>query len=84
MPLALECDDVHLLTQVTMHTDTVLIAPTDGVQEEITHHRLVPLGVKDLPVIGSNLGVVALKDRSFSPLARYAVDWLIEMGLSLS
>ena len=64
-----------------MQTDTVLASPLDGVREEVAAGALIPVTVAGLPPLGSDLGVVALRGRSFSPLARYAVDFLIEPGL---
>ena len=83
MPLAVECDDLSLLTKVTLETDTVLACPLTGVQDAVAAQRLVRIAVEGLPPLGSNLGVVALKGRSFSPLARYAVDWLTKANLQL-
>ena len=81
LPLALECDDLDLLKKVTARTDTVLLCPVAGAQAELAAQQLAPIAVKGLPVLGSNLGVVALKDRGLSPLARYVVDWLSGAGL---
>jgi len=81
VPLALECNDLDLLKKVTARTDTVLLCPLAGAQEELAAQQLAPIAVKGLPVLGSNLGVVALKDRGLSPLARYVVDWLSGVGL---
>jgi DNA-binding transcriptional LysR family regulator len=76
MPLALECDDLSLLKKVTLETDTILACPLAGAQDEVAANSLVPIAVAGLPTLGSDLGVVALKGRSFSPLARYAVELL--------
>jgi DNA-binding transcriptional LysR family regulator len=76
MPQALECDDLSLLKKVVMQTDTVLACPLAGAHDEVATNRLVRIAIAGLPTLGSDLGVVALKGRSFSPLARYAVDWL--------
>ena len=76
MPLALECDDLSLLKKVTLETDTILACPLAGASHEVAAQSLVPIAVAGLPTLGSDLGVVALKGRSFSPLARYAVDLL--------
>jgi DNA-binding transcriptional LysR family regulator len=83
MPLVLECDDLSLLKKVTVETDTVLACPLSGAQEEIAARRIVRIPVVGLPTLGSHLGVVALKGRSFSPLAQYAVDWLTGIGAKL-
>ena len=83
MPLALECDDLSLLKRVAMATDTVLACPLAGAQDAVAARTLVRITVAGLPTLGSDLGVVALKGRSFSPSARYAVDWLAQAGLKL-
>lgn len=80
VPLALECDDLSLLKKVAMRTDTVLVSPLAGAHEEVADQRLVRIAVAALPVLGSNLGVVALRDRSFSPLASHVVNWLQQTG----
>ena len=80
MPLALECDDLSLLKKVALQTDTVLACPLAGAQDAVEAHSLVRITVAGLPTLGSDLGVVALKGRSFSPLARYAVDLLAKLG----
>lgn len=77
MPLALECDDLSLLTTVTMETDTVLAWPLEFAVHTIEDHHLVRIDVAGLPTLGSDLGVLALKRRSFSPLAGHAIDWLM-------
>ena len=76
MPQALECDDLSLLKKVVMQTDTVLACPLAGAHDEVAANRLVRIAIAGLPTLGSDLGVVALKGRSFSPLARHAVEWL--------
>jgi DNA-binding transcriptional LysR family regulator len=81
MPLALECDDLSLLKKVAVETDTVLACPLAGAQDAVSAQSLVRIVVAGVPTLGSNLGVVALKGRSFSPLARYAVDWLTDASL---
>ena len=68
-----------LLKKVTLETDTILACPLAGARAELAAHSLVPIAVAGLPTLGSDLGVVALKGRSFSPLARYAVD-LLKLG----
>ena len=83
MPLVLECDDLNMLKKVTLETDTVVACPLAGAQDAVAGQSLVRIAAAGVPTLGSNLGVVALKGRSFSPLARYAVDWLAEAGLTL-
>jgi DNA-binding transcriptional LysR family regulator len=84
MPLVLECDDLHMLKKVALETDTVLACPLAAAQDATAGQSLVRIAATGVPALGSNLGVVALKGRSFSPLARYAVDWLAQAGLALA
>jgi DNA-binding transcriptional LysR family regulator len=79
--LTLECDDLSLLKKVTVETDTVLACPLAGAQDAVAAQSLVRITVAGVPTLGSDLGVVALKGRSLSPLARYAVDWLTHVSL---
>lgn len=81
LPLALECDDLHLLKAVAMGTDTVLACADAGALQEVADGRLVRLNTPGIPAQFSDLGVVSLKGRSYSPMAQYAVDFLAELGL---
>ncbi|MEO7106403.1 MAG: LysR family transcriptional regulator [Rhodoferax sp.] len=81
LPLALECDDLNVLKRVAMETDTVLACVDVGAIEEVTAGKLVRLVPQDLPTQFSDMGVVALKGRTYSPMAQYAVDFLAQMGL---
>lgn len=80
LPLALECDDLHLLKTVAMHTDTVLACADAGALQEVTQGKLVRLLTPDIPAQFSDMGVVSLKGRSYSPMAQYAVDSLAQLG----
>nr|WP_315487737.1 LysR family transcriptional regulator [uncultured Rhodoferax sp.] len=81
LPLAIECDDLNLLKTVAMATDTVVACADAGAREEVADGRLVRLTTPDLPTQFSDVGVVSLKGRSFSPMAQYAVDFLTQLGL---
>ena len=81
LPLAIECDDLNLLKRVAMDTDTVLACADAGALEEVAGGRLVRLTTSDLPTQFSDMGVVSLKGRSYSPMAQYAVDFLALLGL---
>jgi len=83
-PQALQCDDMHLLTSVAMHSDTVLGAVHAAVAAEVDAGRLVLLDVIDLPPLYSELGIVSLKGRSHSPVARIMIDSVIAMALHLA
>ena len=78
LPLALECDDLHVLKTITASTDTVLACTVAGAEHEVAAGSLVPLAFADLPPTFADVGVVALKGRSYSLMAQFAVDFLME------
>lgn len=80
LPLALECDDINLLKKVAMGTTTVLACADAATTEEVASNRLVRLNVEGLPPTFSDMGVVSLKGRSYSLMAQFAVDYLIQWG----
>lgn len=75
-PLALECDDVQLLKRVALHSDTVLASTHAAVCDDVDAGRLVALRFDGLPPLYSEMGVVALKGRSPSPVAQFVVTRL--------
>lgn len=48
-PLALECDDLHLLKAIAMETDTVLACTDAATRQEVENATLVRLDVEQLP-----------------------------------
>lgn len=80
LPLAVECDDLNLLKTVALGTDTVLACADAGALQEVARGSLVRLNVPDLPPLFSDMGVVQLKGRSYSPMAQFAVDFLTLLG----
>jgi DNA-binding transcriptional LysR family regulator len=84
LPMSVECDDVHLLKHVTLHSDTILVCSDAAVRGELEADRLKPLQVKGLPPMYSDMGVVSLRGRSFSPMAAFAVDFLREFSAALT
>lgn len=80
VPLAVECDDLHLLKGVALSTDTVLACADAGAQEEVADGRLVRLLLPGFPTFFSDMGVVSLRGRSYSPMAQFAVDFLTQLG----
>jgi DNA-binding transcriptional LysR family regulator len=80
LPLAVECDDLNILKSVAMTTDTVLGCADAGTVQEVADGRLLRINVEGLPPFFSDLGVVSLKGRSFSPMAQFAVDSLAKLA----
>jgi len=77
---ALECDDVQQLRAVALSTDTVLGATHVAMQADVDAGRLVALTVTGLPPLYAEMGVVSLRNRSPSPLARHAIQLISEVA----
>ena len=80
LPLAVECDDISVLKVVAMTTDSVVACVDAGTNVEVANGQLVHLDVTDLPPIFADMGVVSLKGRSYSLLAKFAVDYLASLS----
>ncbi len=80
LPLAVECDDVHLLKHTALSTDTVLASTDNCVRAEVLAGLLHALPLRGIPPLYSEMGIVSLKGRSFSPMAEFAVQFLREMA----
>lgn len=82
LPVAVECDDVHLLKQVALGSDTVIIGTEDLLAVEIGAGRMVPLHVEDFAAefSHSQIGVVSLAGRTPSPAAAYLMDALARIA----
>ena len=78
LPVAIECDDVHLLKRVALGSDTVIVGTDDLLAEEIAGETIVQLAIEDFPpsISHSQLGIVSLSGRTPSPAAAYAMDVL--------
>lgn len=76
LELAITCDDIQVLKQVALVTDTVAVCPKEGVVEELSSGRLVPIRVTDVPPLYAEMGVVSLRGRAFSAMAEFAVGYL--------
>jgi len=76
LPIALECDDVHLLKRVAMAGDTVLASTDAAVREEVKSRQLRLLDLQGLPPLYNEMGIVSLRGRSSSPMAEFAVGFL--------
>ncbi len=81
---ALECDDVHQLRAVALETDTVLGATRVALRDDVQAGRLVELEVSGLPVLYAEMGIVSLRNRSPSPLARHAIQLISEVAAEVN
>lgn len=73
-PQALECDDVPLLRRLALDSDTVLGSTHALTADDVAAGRLIPLEISPLPPLVVAMGLVSLRNRSPSPLARRAMD----------
>lgn len=76
---AVECNDLQLLVQMTMRTNTVLGCPALSIAAELASGQLAQLQVQDLVPMPIGLSLVTLAGRSLSPIARFAQDTLLQM-----
>jgi hypothetical protein len=71
---------LNLLKTIAMTTDTVVACPDAGSVKEVESRQLVHLQVSDLPPMFNEMGLFALKGRSYSPMAQFAVDYFVRVG----
>ena len=76
LAVALECDNVKVLTEVALASDSVLAAPLGAVAPDVAAGTLRPLRVTGLPALSSDAGVVTLRGRTPSPMAELIIDRL--------
>jgi DNA-binding transcriptional LysR family regulator len=67
--VAVECDDVEVLKRVVRVTDTVIAVTHASAAEDVEAGTLVPMHVKGLPKLYADIGIVAMRGRSQSPMA---------------
>jgi DNA-binding transcriptional LysR family regulator len=82
--VALECDDVEVLKDVALASDSVLAAPHAAVDAEVAAGTLVALSVAGLPALFSEMGVVTLIGRTPSPMAELIIGRLPSAGPNMA
>ena len=82
--LALECDDVALLRALALATDTAIGVTDAAVQADVEAGRLLPLQVANLPPLFSEMGIVSLRSRTPSPMARRAIELIAAAALAVN
>jgi DNA-binding transcriptional LysR family regulator len=82
LPVAVECDDVHLLKRVALGSDTVIIGTDELLAVELGAGRLLAVHVEDFAAefSHSQIGVVTLEGRTPSPAAAYLMDALAQIA----
>lgn len=76
LSLALECDDIEVLKDVALASDSVLGATHTSVAREVADGRLHPVKVNGLPTLSSEMGIVTLRGRTPSPMAELIISRL--------
>lgn len=82
--LAFECDDLALLRTLALSTDTVIAVSDAAVQAEVEDGRLVRLDVQDLPPVHAEMGIVALANRTPSPMAQQAIACMRDVARTIN
>ncbi len=73
LPLALQCDDIDVLHHTALTTDTVIVSTDMAVRKKGHEKKLRILDVKDFPPTYVEMGIVSLRNRTFSPIAKEIV-----------
>ena len=76
LPLAVECDDLNLLSILAETTDTVIGSTDTDTAQDVVQKRLVRLDVTDIPSQFADMAIVSLKGRSYSLMAQFAVEFI--------
>lgn len=71
---AFECDNVTLLCELALQSDTVVALTELAYERAELGAKLVRLDITDFPDLRSNIAIVRLKDRTLSPLAKFAIQ----------
>ena len=82
--LAVECDDMSLLRQLALATDTVIAAPQGALHDDVRSGALVRLIVDDLSDVYAQMGIVTLANRTPSPMALRAMASVREVAAEVS
>ena len=77
-PIAVECEDIHLLQRIALDSDTVVVGSADLLAEPLHRRQLQEIVPADLPRQHWPLGIVSLEGRTPSPVAAYAMRFLVQ------
>ena len=72
--LALECDNIQLLHELAISTDTVVASTDLAAKPWCDQKKLVQLNTIDFPDLYSSISVVRLAKRALSPVAHFAIQ----------
>lgn len=83
LPLAVECDDLNLLRSLALSTDTVIGNTDAGSLADVQAGRLVRLDIVGMPAVYADMAIVSLHGRSYSLMAQFAVEQLLQQARTL-
>jgi DNA-binding transcriptional LysR family regulator len=77
-PIAVECEDIHLLQRVALDSDTVVVGSAALLAEPLQRRQVHEIVLADLPRQHWPLGIVSLEGRTPSPVTAYAMRFLAQ------
>lgn len=83
LPLAVECDDLSLLRALALTTDTIIGSTDAGSLADVQAGRLVRLDIAGMPAVYADMAIVSLHGRSYSLMAQFAVEQLMQQTRAL-
>lgn len=84
LTLALECDDVALLKEVALQTDTILASTDAAVRNDVQSGAMQALQVRKLPPLYAEMGVASLRNRTPSPMAQTIIARIGALALQVN
>lgn len=87
LPLALNCNDLSLLRQMVLDSDVLLLTWRSWLTHDLSSGAMLDLAARVQPALPMemlylNCAIVQLAGRTLSPVARHAVELILEQGQS--
>ncbi len=79
LTLAVQCDDIDLLHHLALTSDTVIISTDRAVNKKGHDALLRKLAITEIPTIDLQIGIVSLRNRTPSPMAKIVMQTLEQL-----
>jgi len=79
LTLAVQCDDIDLLHHLALTSDTVIISTDSAVNKKGHDALLRKLIIREIPTIDLQIGIVSLRNRTPSPMAKIVMHTLEQL-----
>jgi len=79
LTLAVQCDDIDLLHHLALTSDTVIISTDRAVNKKGHDALLRKLIIREIPTIDLQIGIVSLRNRTPSPMAKIVMHTLEQL-----